>query len=92
MSEELYETEKYTLAHAACYRVSDDGSQWVMLVKTVDGKIDYGKRHTKDDPPVIKFYIGIAKDNSPEEQHRIVREGTEFMADSLAMFLGKVDY
>lgn len=92
MSEELYETEEYTLAHAACYRVSDDGSQWVMLVKTVDGKIDYTIPRDEDNPPVIKFYVGIATDNSPEEQHRIVREGTEFMADSLAMFLEKTNY
>jgi hypothetical protein len=92
MSEELYETEEYTIAHAACYRISEDGSQWIMLVKTCDGKIDYSKFREADNPPVLKFYMGIAKDNSPEEQHRVVREGTPFESDSLTMFLEKADY
>ena len=80
---------EYTLAHCAAYRIGEGERPWVLLVKTVDGEVDYIE--VKEDP-VIKFYIGMAKDSSDEEQHRIVKEGYPVDKANLDMLVNNTHY
>lgn len=76
----------YELAHCAAYRIGEGDRPWVMIVKTVDGEVDY---HNPKDEPVINFFIGMGSEVSDEEQHRIVAEGVPVDPANLKML---VDY
>jgi hypothetical protein len=91
-NEEQYRRDGYTIAHAVCYRPKPQphGQLFIMMVKTVEGKIEYPSVIEGD--PVIKFYVGIVEDDGIESQHWVVQHGIEIQHDSLKTFFNKVDY
>lgn len=86
---EYNEEGGYTLAHCMAYRIAEGDKPWCLLIKTVDGKVDYLEMKEE---PVLKWFIGMAADADDAEQHRIVAEGALIDPANLTMFHEKKDY
>ncbi len=93
-SEAPYRKNGYTIAHHVAYRTVDavGGSdhEFILMVKTVDGVIEYPS--VIEGEPVIRFYVGISWGETLADQHRVVETGIEIQHDSLKTFFKKKDY